>query len=279
MAEDSSAAAGQPRLSAPAPARAAEDRTGCRRSALKRALPGPPRQLRRERHAPRRDPVAPARSGQHPFAMGPLERGRQAVWQLARTNGQHHQDRLQPAVGAVARPVARRTRSRPSGRHPARARGRRRGEPRQDLADRAMAAMALVLERHPRPSAALPARKTSASSAVAVHRVRRAVPAPGPRRTRPTHRGRRRTGGRARVPMPLPRARGALGPRTAARRSLRSRVLPIPGSPASSIAPGWPRSSSSRIRSSEPSSFTPMRCPVTSVGSSCSARSGGAGKP
>ena len=88
--------------------------------------------------------------GQHALAIGPLERGRQAVWQSGADD--------QPTAIRTAAAGGRRS-SAPSSSTDAESAqwtssststsGARLGEPHQDLADRAMAAIALVLERHP----------------------------------------------------------------------------------------------------------------------------------
>ena len=93
--------------------------------------------------------------------------------------------------------------------------GRRRGEPHQDLADRPMAAIALVLERHP---AAVGERCQRREDLRELHLdlvTQRREPFRLQARDVLVQRieENRERGGRARAPMPLPRARGAPGPR------------------------------------------------------------------
>jgi hypothetical protein len=80
------------------------------------------------------------------------------------------------------------------------------------------------------------------------------------------------TANRARATMYMPHMRKSNVMSPTVWGDVSSRVLPIPGSPAASTAPGRPRSSSSRICSSEASSSAiPIKCPVSSLTPPCSA--------
>ena len=128
----------------------------------------------------------------------------------------------------------------------------RRREPLEQRAHRAVAAVALVLERDARPPAsAVSEGKTCASSARTssssarerlglepAHVLVERVDEDGERQVALELGGR---AGEDEVPA-------RVGARAS---SASSRVLPMPGSPTSSIAAGRPRSSSSRTRSSE----------------------------
>ena len=192
-----------------------------------------PAQLdRRERRRPGR-----ARSSARGQPVGELPRPRAHARAAPRRR----------AAGAAARRAARPTPGPPSARRRAASTsGLRRRHPLEQLAHRAVGAVALVLERRrgrrrrrPTATGSTRASSTRTSSSSESSRADRA-----PRRTRRGHRRRARTAGRA--PAPTRCRDSTMQPRASARAasSASRRVLPMPGSPVSTSAPGSPRSQS-----------------------------------
>ena len=243
--------------------RAARDRTGCRRS----PRTGRPRRRARSLR-PSSSSASPlvrasARGGRAvSVAMRRVERGREALVGLTRARGEREQHRRgRRAVQQRAEQLDRRRvapvevvehqheRLRPPAARAAR--GRRGG-----------CGSARAAAPPPGPRPARTARGTPSPARPGRRpRARRAGAARGPGGTRRARRRRPRTAGRARAPSADPDKTRC--PRASARAasSASRRVLPMPGSPTSSIATGRPSSTSSMKRSNDPSSTPrPTKC-------------------
>ena len=256
MANDSSAARKPGPRPGRAPARAAGDRTGCRRS-LRRARP--PRSLQRLRRGRSRASAGVnAPSSIRVSAASRCARSsapRQSLRRLARPHRQSHQHRRGRGSAQQRAQQLDRCRVGPVDVVEHEHQWRRRREPLEELADGAMAPVALVLGRHLTAVSERPKRREDVRELRCDLVVEYRQPF-GSRPPRYSSSASTKTENGRSCSNSDAAPKRTRCPRTSARAasSSESRVLPIPGSPATSIAPGRPRSSSSRIRSSEPSS-------------------------